>query len=175
MARGAAQEVLEIADAGDFHLNMPHRVLAILAWRDGDFAAAADHAASAAFLIRDQGDRYVQAASVRQLATLIGTVDAPLAAELLGIADGLVPEVASSHVTKSPVNICRAELDAALDPEELAGLVERGRRSDSRMAYATVDGHSSACAEAGSGPAQACLMSAADLVPSVEPGAGRGV
>ena len=124
---------------GDFHLNMPHRVLAILAWRDGDFAAAADHAASAAFLIRDQGDRYVQAASVRQLATLIGTVDAPLAAELLGIADALVPEVRVIARDEIAGERLRADLDTALDPEELAGLVERGRRSDSRMAYATVE------------------------------------
>ena len=35
-ARAAAEEVLEIASPGDFHLNMPHRVLAILAWRAGD-------------------------------------------------------------------------------------------------------------------------------------------
>ncbi len=139
MARGAAQEVLEIADAGDFHLNMPHRVLAILAWRDGDFAAAADHAAAAAFLIRDQGDRYVQAASMRQLATLVGTVDAPLAAELLGIADSLVPEVRVIARDEIAGARLRADLDAVLDPEELAGLVERGRRSDSRMAYATVE------------------------------------
>ena len=35
-ARRAAQEVLEVAPPGDFHLTMPHRVLAVLAWRDGD-------------------------------------------------------------------------------------------------------------------------------------------
>ena len=72
---------------------MPHRVLAILAWRDGDRAVATDHAAQAAILIRDQGDRYVQATSMRQLAVIIGSVDRAVAAELLGIAEALVPEV----------------------------------------------------------------------------------
>jgi predicted ATPase/DNA-binding winged helix-turn-helix (wHTH) protein/class 3 adenylate cyclase len=138
-ARRAAQEVLEVAAPGDFHLNMPHRVLAILAWRDGDYEAAAEHAARAAALIRDQGDRYVQAASMRQLAAIVGSVDAPLGAELLGIADGLVPEVrviARDEVADARL---REELVATLGADDVAALVARGRRDDVRAVSATVD------------------------------------
>ena len=41
----AAHEVLDIAQPGDFHLNLPHRVLATLAWRAGDRATAAAQSA----------------------------------------------------------------------------------------------------------------------------------
>ena len=91
-ARRAAEEVLDIADPGDFHLTLPHRVLAVLAWRDDDPDTAAEHATRAAYLIRDQGDRYVQAAGVRQLAVMVGPGRPhDLAAALLGVADALLP------------------------------------------------------------------------------------
>jgi predicted ATPase/pimeloyl-ACP methyl ester carboxylesterase len=138
-ARRAAQEVLEVAPPGDFHLNMPHRVLAILAWRDGDYATAAEHASRAAFLIRDQGDRYVQAASIRQLAAIIGAIDHPLAAELLGIADGLVPEVRVIARDEIADARLRADLIEMLGADEVAALIASGRRHDTRTVYATVD------------------------------------
>ena len=138
-ARVAAREVLDVATPGDFHLNMPHRVLAILAWRDGDGPTAAEHATHAAFLIRDQGDRYVQAASIRQLAAIIGAVDLPLAAELLGIADGLVPEVRVIARDEVADQQLRANLVEVLGADDMEALIERGRRLDTRAVYATVD------------------------------------
>ena len=133
-ARAAAEEVLEVAPPGDFHLNMPHRVLAILAWRGGDYAGASAHATRAATLIRDQGDRYVQAASIRQLAAIIGAVDGRLAAELLGIADGLVPGVRVIARDEVADTRLRVDLVEQLGEEEVAALVARGRSHDTRDA-----------------------------------------
>jgi predicted ATPase len=138
-ARRAAEEVLEIASPGDFHLTMPLRVLAVLAWRAGDAAAAAEHAARAAYLIRDQGDRYVQAAGVRQLAVTVGSVDLPLAAELIGIADALLPERRVIARDELADDRLRAELDGALGADKVADLIARGSRQDPRAIYATVE------------------------------------
>jgi tetratricopeptide (TPR) repeat protein len=138
-ARRAAQEVLDIAPDGDFHLTLPHRVLAVLAWRAGDAAAAADHATQAARLIRDQGDRYVQAASVRQLAATVGEVDELLAAELLGVAEALLPEgrvMARDEVADARL---RAALESSLGAATLADMIARGRGHDARAMDATVD------------------------------------
>jgi predicted ATPase/pimeloyl-ACP methyl ester carboxylesterase len=138
-ARRAAEEVLEVATPGDFHLNMPHRVLAILAWRDGDYETAAEHATRATSLIRDQGDRYVQAASVRQLAALMGPVDPPLAAELLGVADGLVPEVrviARDEIADTRLRVHLAEI---LGAGEMEAVVGHAQRYDTHVANATID------------------------------------
>jgi predicted ATPase/class 3 adenylate cyclase/DNA-binding winged helix-turn-helix (wHTH) protein/pimeloyl-ACP methyl ester carboxylesterase len=138
-ARRAADEVLEIAEPGDFHLNMPRRVLAVLAWREGDYATAVEHATKAAVLIRDQGDRYVQGASIRQLAVLMGNVDPPLAAELLGVADSLVPSVRVIARDAVADEQLRRRLHEELGEDEYAARVETGRRQDIRGVYATVD------------------------------------
>jgi hypothetical protein len=138
-ARRAAEEVLEIAPPGDFHLTLPHRVLAVLAWRDRDPPTAAAHAASAAALIRDQGDRYVQAAAIRQLAVTVGTVDPALAAELVGIADALLPEMRVIARDEAADERLRAVLADALTPTRLADLLARGRRDDARQIAATVE------------------------------------
>jgi predicted ATPase len=138
-ARRAAYEVLEIADRGDHHLSLPHRVLAVLAWRDGDAEAAADHATQAAYLVRDHGDRYVQAASVRQLAVIISRVDTTLAAELLGVAEALLPErrvMARDEVADTRL---RAELHDVLGVDKTEDLVAAGRRHDVHTIYATVE------------------------------------
>jgi hypothetical protein len=128
---------------------MPHRVLAILAWRAGDYGGASAHATRAAALIRDQGDRYVQAASIRQLAAIIGAGDGPLAAELLGVADGLVPGVRVIARDELADSRLRADLAARLGEDEVAALVARGRSHDTRALYATVD---RALRQMGSGP-----------------------
>ena len=138
-ARRAAEEVLAIADPGDFHLTMPHRVLAVLAWRDGDAATAADHATRAAYLIRDQGDRYVQAAGVRQLAVIVGSVDPVISAELLGIADALLPEMRVIARDAAADAQLREDLCDTLGADRLADLVAQGRRGDPRDMYGTVE------------------------------------
>jgi hypothetical protein len=138
-ARRAAHEVLEIADAHDHHLALPHRVLAALAWRDGDARTAADHATEAAALVRDQGDRYVQAASVRQLAVIVSRVDLTLAAELLGVAEALLPERRVMARDEAADTRLRGELYDALGPDKTEDLVARGRRHDVRSIYATVE------------------------------------
>ncbi|HEY7134301.1 MAG TPA: alpha/beta fold hydrolase [Acidimicrobiia bacterium] len=138
-ARRAAEEVLEIAPPGDFHLTLPHRVLGVLAWRDRDPETAAEHAARAAALIRDQGDRYVQAAAVRQLAVTVGTVDPALAAELIGIADALLPEMRVIARDEVADERLRAVLAEALTPTRLTDLLARGRRDDARQIAATVE------------------------------------
>ncbi|HVJ95384.1 MAG TPA: hypothetical protein VNC41_00975, partial [Acidimicrobiia bacterium] len=137
-ARRAAEQVLELAAPGDFHLSMPHRVLATLAWRAGDREAAFDHAAQAAYLIRDQGDRYVQATSVRQLAVIVGDENPEVAAELLGAADGLVSEIRVSARDAAAGAQLRQKLEAALG-DRFAELVDRGRRADAVRMYSTVD------------------------------------
>jgi predicted ATPase/class 3 adenylate cyclase/DNA-binding winged helix-turn-helix (wHTH) protein/esterase/lipase len=137
-ARRAAEDVLAIASPGDFHLSMPHRVLAILAWRDGDTATAVDHATQAAYLIRDQGDRYVQATSIRQLAVLLGGIDPTGAAELLGIADALVPDARVSARDAAAGTRLRADLLDSLGADAFAAAFERGRRRDTVAMYATV-------------------------------------
>jgi hypothetical protein len=138
-ARRAAAEVLEIADPSDFHLNMPLRVLAVLAWRESDSATAAENAAKAAVLIRDQGDRYVQGASIRQLAVLMGNTDPSLAAELLGVADALVPSVRVIARDAVADEQLRVQLREVLGADEYEARVETGRRQDVRGIYATVE------------------------------------
>ena len=133
-ARRAAAEVLEIADAGDFHLNMPHRVLAILAWRAGDGSTASGMPAESARFIREQGDRYVQAASMHQLAALVGTVDPYGAAGLLGIADALLPEMRVTARDERNGHALRRDLEAVLGRDELDVAIARGRRLDTRAA-----------------------------------------
>jgi predicted ATPase/class 3 adenylate cyclase len=137
-ARRAAEDVLAIASPGDFHLSMPHRVLATLAWREGDTATAVDHATQAAYLIRDQGDRYVQATSIRQLAVLLGGIDPTRAAELLGIADALVPDARVSARDAAAGARLRADLLDHLGADAFAAVFERGRRLDLVAMYATV-------------------------------------
>jgi predicted ATPase/class 3 adenylate cyclase/DNA-binding winged helix-turn-helix (wHTH) protein len=138
-ARRAAEEVLDVAAPGDFHLTMPHRVLAILAWREGDHEDAAEHAMQAALLIRDQGDRYVQATAIRQLAVLVGSIDDALAAELLGIADALVPHARVSARDAAAGTQLRTSLLAALGTDRFDECVARGQRADTATMYATVD------------------------------------
>jgi predicted ATPase/DNA-binding SARP family transcriptional activator len=135
-ARRAAAEVLDVAAPGDFHLNMPHRVLANLAWREGDSATAAEHALRAGELIRDQGDRYVQAAAMRQLAVMVGDVDAALAAELLGVADGIVPGIPVLARDAAAVARLQDRLEDELGADQLQALALKGRRTDARAAYA---------------------------------------
>ena len=70
---------------------------------------------------------------------MIGPVDPPLAAELLGVADGLVPEVrviARDEIADAQL---REDLVEALGADEMAALVARGRRYDVRALYATLD------------------------------------
>jgi predicted ATPase/DNA-binding SARP family transcriptional activator len=134
-ARRAADEVLAVAAPGDFHLNMPHRVLANLAWREGDAETAAHHATLAGLLIRDQGDRYVQAAAMRQLAVMVGDVDAGLAAELLGVADGIVPGIPVLARDAAAVARLQDHLEVELGAEGLQAHALRGRRTDARAAY----------------------------------------
>ncbi len=138
-AQRAAEHVLELAAPGDFHLSMPHRVLATLAWRAGDREAAFEHATQAAYLIRDQGDRYVQATSVRQLAVIVGDENPEIAAELLGAADGLVPEIRVSARDAEAGARLRQKLAATLGTGRFAELVDQGRRADAPSMYATVD------------------------------------
>jgi predicted ATPase/DNA-binding SARP family transcriptional activator len=136
-ARRAADEVLAVASSGDFHLNMPHRVLANLAWRDGEAIVAAEHAALAGEVIRAQGDRYVQAAAMRQLAVIVGDVDAPLAAELLGVADAIVPGIPVLARDVRAVTQLTARLEKDLGPEQFESIVQQGRRTDARAAFVT--------------------------------------
>jgi predicted ATPase len=138
-ARRAAEEALETGNPGDFNLTMPLRVLATVAWREGDGPTAADHAGLVAALIRDQGDRYVQAAATRQFAVLIGRVDLPLAAELLGIADALLPEVRVMARDEIAGDRLRAELLQSLGADALAASLDRARRYDARAVYGIVD------------------------------------
>jgi predicted ATPase len=136
-AQRAALDVLEIAAPGDFHLTIPHRVLATLAWRAGDRETAATHATQAAYLIRDQGDRYVQATSIRQLAVIMGDEDTEIAAELLGIADSLVPAARMSARDYEAGVELRAMLERTLGAR-YDELLDRGRRQDVSTMYATV-------------------------------------
>jgi predicted ATPase/DNA-binding winged helix-turn-helix (wHTH) protein len=138
-ARRAAEQVLELAQSGDFHLTIAHRVLATLAWRAGDGPTAAAHAGHAARLIRDQGDRYVQATSLRQLAVIIGSVDRELAAEVIGVADSLVPEVRVSARDAAAGTRLRSDLLDSLGDDRYSELVDRGRRADTPFMYATVE------------------------------------
>jgi predicted ATPase/DNA-binding SARP family transcriptional activator len=135
-ARAAAAEVLEVAAPGDFHLNMPHRVLANLAWRAGDARAAAEHAMRAGELIRDQGDRYVQAAAMRQLAVMVGDVDAELAGELLGVADGIIPGIPVIERDVRATEELHERLVQQLGDRALEALMQRGRRTDARAVFA---------------------------------------
>jgi hypothetical protein len=137
-AKRAAEEVLEIATPGDFHRSMPQRVLAILAWRAGAYDEAADHATQAAYLIRDQGDRYVQATSIRQLAVLVGSIDQQLAAELLGVAESLVPRARVSARDAAAGQRLQAALLADLGDDGFATCMARGRRQDTAHMYAIV-------------------------------------
>jgi hypothetical protein len=134
-ARRAADEVLAVAAPGDLHLNMPHRVLANLAWGEGDGPLAARHAAEAARLIRDQGDHYVQAAAMRQLAVIVGDVDAALAAEMLGAADGIVPGIPVIARDVAADERLRERLREVLGAEMFESLLDRGRRNDARAAF----------------------------------------
>lgn len=114
---------------------MPHRVLAWLAWRDGDAEAAGVHAAEAGRLIRDQGDRYVQAAAMRQLAVMVGDVDASLAASLLGVADSIIPGIPVIARDAAAVAQLRERLVDALGADELDRLVQQGSTTPPREAY----------------------------------------
>jgi hypothetical protein len=93
----------------------------------------------AARLIRDQGDRYVQATSLRQLAVIVGSVDHELAAEIIGNAESLVPEVRVSARDAAAGTRLRTELLDSLGEDRYIELVERGRRADTASMYATVD------------------------------------
>jgi predicted ATPase/DNA-binding SARP family transcriptional activator len=134
-ARRAAAEVLAVAGPGDFHLNMPHRVLAHLAWRDGDAATAAHHAALAGEAIRDQGDRYVQATAMQQLAVIVGDVDPALAAELLGVADSIVPGIPILARDAAAVALLEQRLHERLPADVVESRRAQGRRADPRGAY----------------------------------------
>jgi predicted ATPase/pimeloyl-ACP methyl ester carboxylesterase len=138
-ARVAAEECLSVADAGDFHRNMPLRVLGVLAWRAGRNEEAASYAAQAAALIRDQGDRYVQGASMRQLAALVGEFDPIRAAELLGIALALVPEIRVIKRDEVADAALQQRLREELGEETLEATIARGRNMDIRTIYTTVE------------------------------------
>jgi predicted ATPase/DNA-binding winged helix-turn-helix (wHTH) protein len=138
-ARRAADEVLEITPSTDFHQSMPLRVLAILAWRAGDRTAAADYTARAIELVRSQGDRYVQATAMHQLAVLAGSVDPALAAEILGIGESLVPDVRLSARDAAAVTRLRAELLEGLGADRFAEYVDRGRHAEANSVRATMD------------------------------------
>ena len=103
-----------------------------------DLATAVDHATQAAYLIRDQGDRYVQATSIRQLAVLLGGIDPTGAAELLGIADALVPDARVSARDAAAGTRLRADLLDSLGTDAFAAAFERGCRLDTVAMYATV-------------------------------------
>jgi hypothetical protein len=81
----------------------------------------------------------VQAAGVRQLAVTVGSVDPVISAELLGIADALLPEmrvIARDAVADAQL---REDLREALGADRLADLVAQGRRGDPRDMYGTVE------------------------------------
>jgi hypothetical protein len=83
--------------------------------------------------------RGVVDAGVRQLAAIVGSVDLTLAAELLGVAEALLPErrvIARDELADIRL---RDDLDDALGADKVADLVARGRRQDVRGIYATVD------------------------------------
>src|SRR5262249_49375366 len=128
-----------LAQPGDFHLTMPHRVLAAIAWRDGQYETAAEHARIAAELVRDQGDRYVQATSMRQLAVMIGGGGGELAAEILCIVGALVPEVRMSARDAAAGARLRAELLETLGADRFHELLERGRGASNATMYTTVN------------------------------------
>jgi hypothetical protein len=107
--------------------------------RDGDPVGAAEHATRAAYLICDQGDRYVQVAAIRQLAVTIGPVEPALAAELLGVADGLLPEVRVIARDAIADARLREDLRDALGADDLEELMAVGGRHDTRTVYATVE------------------------------------
>ena len=65
---------------------------------------------------------------------MVGPVDPPLAAELLGVADGLVPEVRVIARDEIADARLREDLVDALGADEMAALVARGRRYDVRGA-----------------------------------------
>jgi hypothetical protein len=76
---------------------------------------------------------------MRQLAVVVGGVDLMVAAELLGVAEALLPElrvIARDEVANARL---RTELRDALGVEKVADLIARGRRHDIRGVYATVD------------------------------------
>ncbi len=76
---------------------------------------------------------------MRQLAVTIAVVDHMLAAELLGVAEALLPELRVMARDELADARLRAELHDALGADKVADLIDRGRRQDIRMMYATVD------------------------------------
>jgi hypothetical protein len=77
----------------------------------------------------------VQAAAMRQLAVIVGDVDAALAAELLGVADGIVPGIPVIARDVAAVARLREQLQHSLGADALEDLVQQGRRTDARAAF----------------------------------------
>jgi hypothetical protein len=78
----------------------------------------------------------VQAAAMRQLAVMVGDVDAALAAELLGVADGIVPGIPVLARDAAAVARLQDRLEEELGADQLQTLALKGRRTDARAAYA---------------------------------------
>ncbi len=62
-----------------------------------------------------------------------------LAAELLGVAEALLPQLRVMARDEVADARLRAELDDALGPDKVADVIDRGRRHDTRTVYATVE------------------------------------
>jgi hypothetical protein len=72
---------------------------------------------------------------MRQLAVIVGDIDTALAAELLGVADAIVPGISVIARDAAAVAELEERLGHQLPPEELDELRQRGRRTDARAAY----------------------------------------
>jgi predicted ATPase/DNA-binding winged helix-turn-helix (wHTH) protein len=128
-AEHAAADVVARARGADHHLETAHRTLAVVAARRGDWATAARHAARAATLLNEQGDRPVQAVAFRQLALIVGPLDPELAAQLLGTAHAMLPKLHGLARDEADERRLRAHLDAVLG-ERAGALVAQGARLD---------------------------------------------
>jgi hypothetical protein len=72
---------------------------------------------------------------MRQLAVIVGDVDAALAAEMLGAADGIVPGIPVIARDVAADERLRERLREVLGAEMFESLLDRGRRNDARAAF----------------------------------------
>jgi hypothetical protein len=72
---------------------------------------------------------------MRQLAVIVGDVDASLAAELLGVADGIVPGIPVLARDAAAVSRLEERLHEQLTEDDIEALRQRGRHTDARAAY----------------------------------------